>query len=249
MDQHTQARLLALNRDFYNAIAAPFDQTRQVWPPGKRRLLELLPHGTATAPLSLLDVGCGNGRLGVMLASRGAPVHYVGVDADAQLLALAQKQLAALPLMESLFVQADLAQPDWPQGVPVPAGGFDAVVSLATLQHLPGYPLRRRVVQQLAALAAPTGLLALSGWQFLTSSRFTDKLIPWESIGIAAAETEPGDALLPWHQELYAVRYVHQIDLAEMTQLAADAGCVVESHYYADGKEGNLNLYMLLRKG
>lgn len=248
MDVTTQTRLLALNRAFYAAVAEPFDQTRRVWPPGKRRLLELLPHGDAAQPLRVADIGCGNGRLAAMLDSRGTPVDYVGVDADSQLLALAREHCAHLPHVRARFVQADLATARWAHVLGDPAPVFDVVVCLATLQHLPGFDLRAAVVSDLARLAGVGGWVILSAWQFLTSARFMAKLIPWESVGLAAQQVEPGDALLPWTQGVSAVRYVHQIDLAEMQRLAHAARLDLVDHFYADGKEGNLNLYAMLRR-
>lgn len=248
MDLTTRARLLAINRAFYAAVAEPFDQTRRVWPPGKRRLLELLPHGDARHPLAVADIGCGNGRLAAMLDSRGTPVDYVGVDADPSLLDLARAHCAHLANVRARFVQADLAAAGWSRNLGDPRPVFDVVVCLATLQHLPGLDLRGQVVGDLARLAAADGWVVLSAWQFLTSARFTAKLIPWEAAGIAADQVEPGDALLPWTQGVSAVRYVHQIDLAEMQRLADTAGLALADHFYADGKEGNLNLYALLRR-
>jgi SAM-dependent methyltransferase len=247
LDPTVRQRLLALNRDFYATVAGPFDQTRRVWPPGKRRLLALLPRGAEAAPLRVADIGCGNGRLACMLAARGDPVDYTGVDADATLLALARSQCAGLPLIRARFVQADLAEAGWTRTLGDPPPHFDVVVCLATLQHLPGRDLRARVVQDLAALVATDGLVAVSAWQFLTSDRFVAKQAPWSTVGLDADQVEPGDALLPWQQGGYAVRYVHQIDLAELLCLADAADLALVDHYYADGKEGNLNLYALLR--
>jgi len=248
MDLTTQARLLALNRAFYAAVAEPFDQTRRVRPPGKRRLLELLPHGDAAHPLAVADIGCGNGRLAVMLDSRDTPVDYVGIDANPALLDLAREHCANLPQVQVRFVQADLAVSGWTRALGDPPPSFDAVVCLATLQHLPGFALRAGAICDLARLAMTDGWVVLSAWQFLTSERLAAKQIPWESVGLTAAQVEPGDALLPWVQGVQAVRYVHQIDLSEMTRLAGSAGLTLVEHFYADGREGNLNLYGIFRK-
>jgi 2-polyprenyl-3-methyl-5-hydroxy-6-metoxy-1,4-benzoquinol methylase len=197
---------------------------------------------------TLADIGCGNGRLAWLLDQRSVPLDYVGVDANAQLLALAQAHTAELRHVRAAFVQADLAQPDWSTLLPRPVQAFDIVTCLATLHHLPGYDLRRAVMQQFAEMVTPGGIVAISTWQFLTTPRFSAKLVDWAEVGIDAAQVEPGDALLPWNQGGYAVRYLHQIDLDEVTALAAAVGLSVEATYFADGKEGNLNLYTLLRR-
>jgi 2-polyprenyl-3-methyl-5-hydroxy-6-metoxy-1,4-benzoquinol methylase len=192
------------------------------------------------------DIGCGNGRLAWLLEERNVRLAYVGVDANAQLLAMAQTHTATLQHVHTCFVQVDLAAPDWPNAL-APAD-FTVVTCLATLQHLPSYALRRRVVAQLAALVVPGGVVAISAWQFLTSPRFAAKLVEWAEVGIDPTQVEAGDALLPWQQGGYAVRYVHQITPDEMNALATDAGLTLEATYYADGKEGNQNLYALLQR-
>jgi SAM-dependent methyltransferase len=239
MTPATQQRLLDLNRAFYAAIGDVFDLTRHDLPQGMVRLLDYLPPGSA--PLRVLDVGCGNGRFARALEQAGRPIVYVGVDADARLLAHAQAQTAALRDVQATFVQADLAEPGWaaaPGGV-----RFDAVACIATLHHFPGHALRAHIARDLAALLAPGGRLMVAAWQFLTVPRLAEKRVPWETIGLSAADVEDGDALLPWQQGTYALRYVHQIDAAELDGLARDAGLVPLDSFTDDGKEGHLNLY------
>jgi 2-polyprenyl-3-methyl-5-hydroxy-6-metoxy-1,4-benzoquinol methylase len=203
---------------------------------------------SGNTPTTLADIGCGNGRLAWLLEARGVALEYVGVDANAQLLALAQAHTVKLRHVLTRFVQADLAQPDWEKEVMPPAQGFDIVTCLATLHHLPGYDLRRATMQIIAQLVAPGGMVAISTWQFLTSPRFTAKVVNWATVGVDADKVDPGDALLPWQQGTPALRYVHQLDLDEITSLATETGLTLEESYFADGKEGNLNLYALLRR-
>ena len=248
MNPETQKQLLSLNRRFYTTVAEPFDATRLATQPGKVELVRRLPLESNGKVPTLADIGCGNGRLAWLLDEQGIRLDYVGVDANVQLLALAESHTADLRYVRTRFVQADIAQPNWIHAIPQPSPGFDIVTCLATLHHLPGYNLRRAAMQALAMLVAPGGVVAISTWQFLTSPRFRAKLIDWSEVDIDPKQVEPGDALLPWQQGVSAVRYVHQLDLDEVTTLAAHAGLRVEESYFADGKEGNLNLYALLRR-
>jgi SAM-dependent methyltransferase len=247
MQPQSQIQLLALNRRFYATVADPFDATRQATPAGKVELVARLPLQGDGGPVRVIDVGCGNGRLAWLLAARGLPIDYVGVDANRELLTRAQAHTQTLAQVQTHFVQADLADPAWRNALPCSAHGFGVVACLATLHHLPGADLRRRVMGELASLASPTALIALSTWQFLTTPRMAAKTLDWSVVGIDPATVDPGDALLPWQQGGYAVRYVHQIDAAEIAELAAQTGLQVVESFRADGKEGNLNLYTLLR--
>ncbi|HRJ44432.1 MAG: class I SAM-dependent methyltransferase [Caldilineaceae bacterium] len=242
MRESVRQRLLEVNRHFYAQIAQPFDATRQQATPG---LAAILPYfrGAGKEPLTLLDVGCGNGRFARLLDDAGIVCDYTGVDGSADLLALAAAATGELADVQCRFVQADLADPRWSERLG--AGPFDRLLCTATLQHLPGYDLRLAVVREFARLC--TGTIILSFWQFLTSERFRVRLIDWSSVGLLASEVEAGDALLPWKQGVQATRYVHQVDEDELRRLAVDAGLDLLHTFRADGKEGDLNLYAVLQ--
>ncbi len=247
--------MLSLNREFYERVAPHFDATRQGWTPG---LCAILPHLRALGKEkpAVLDVGCGNGRFARLLAHEGTAASYTGVDGNGALLQLGWKATRDLAGVDCHFVRADLADPRWQDALTgrreEGAGSsatterpqYDVVLCLATMQHLPGYALRLRLLRDICRLSA--GPVILSFWQFLSSERFRSKLIEPEEAGVDSSALEPRDAFLPWRQGVEAVRYVHQVDEAELRQLAADADMSVVRVFRADGMEDNLNLYAVL---
>jgi SAM-dependent methyltransferase len=242
MQISTAQRLLDLNRDFYATVAEHFDATRQGWTPGQIAILPYFRAGPKEDLISVLDVGCGNGRFARLLHEEGIPCRYTGVDGDARLLRLAEEALTDLDGIDAHFHQADLADPAW--AAPLGDQTFDVVLCLATVQHLPGYDLRLRLMRDFRRLSRRWAILSF--WQFLTSGRFLAKQIDWSTVGLSAEDVDAGDALLPWRQGVHAVRYVHQVDEAELCQLAADADWSIHATFRADGKEGDLNLYAVL---
>lgn len=232
MRQAVVAQLLQLNQVFYEQMAAPFAGSRQKPWPGFVELSRWLP---AECP-DLLDVGCGEGRLGRFLQQAGRIQTYTGVDFSQSLLQMAQAQTVGT------FWQRDLSQPGSLDGLPQYAG----ITCLATLQHIPARTNRLRLLQEMAAHLKPAGRLILANWQFLQSARQQRKLSRWEEIGLTAADAEPNDYLLTWQRNGFARRYVCLIDAVETAALAAAAGLTVLRQFHSDGREGNLNLYTVL---
>lgn len=241
--QATVDRLLAVNRDFYAAVSRDFDLTRSSIAPGMREALNRLYPDDATSPnrRRVLDAGCGNGRFAWALDARAISADYLGIDADAGLLALARAQSDTLKTVRSSFRQHDLMDTPWTE-----LGRFNLVACLAVLHHMPGRALRVSLMRSLASVLAPGGRLLISTWQFLDDERLRSRVQPWEAIGLSASDVEPGDALLPWDQGVHALRYAHHIDVREVTDLAAAASLTIADVFPADGKSGRLNLYTIL---
>ena len=233
MQETVIQKILDLNRQFYRQMAEPFARSRAFIQPG---FLQLATHLPEPCP-ALLDVGCGDGRLGRFLLAKERIDQYHGVDFSAPLLELAAAQTAG-----GQFTRRDISRSDCLTDL----GQFDAVTCLATLQHLPGRTNRVRLLRAMAACLRPGGRLVLSSWQFYDNVRQQRKLLDWSSINLRLSDVEPGDYLLSWRRGGSGRRYVAYIDQAETEKLAADADLRCWHHFRADGKEGNLNLYTVM---
>jgi SAM-dependent methyltransferase len=241
MDENTTRALVAVNREFYGARAAAFDASRDAPWPGWSRVLE---HVTADAP-RVLDVGCGNGRFAAFLAESGVRARYLGIDGSDALLAAARRR----QIPGAHFHRAEFAAED---GADLPTGRFDLVAVFGLLHHIPGEARRRALLEALARRLAPGGVLALAFWRFGDFARFRTRVLPpsaWRSLPggpIDPEHLESGDHLLPFGAG-GTPRYCHHTDEAESERLTAALPLVRADHYLADGREGTLNRYVLLR--
>lgn len=233
MTPETADRLRALNRQFYNSLADSFAESRAAPQPGFARLLEWLP----SPKVSLLDVGCGNGRFGLFLASHNRLARYVGVDFSATLL---QKAQALLPA--ATFRERDMTQPGFLAGLEQ----VDVIACLAAMQHVPGHANRIRLLQEMAGRLLPDGRIFLANWQFMNSPRQRRKLRDWAEIGLSPEHVESNDYLLTWQRQGFGLRYVCQIDEAETAVLAQKASLSILHQFHSDGREGQLTLYSIL---
>lgn len=99
----------------------------------------------ALHPSSVLDAGCGTGRVAVELAGRG--IEVVGVDIDATMLAVARRKAPDLD-----WVEADLASLELSRS-------FEVVVAAGNVMIFLTPGTEEAVVDRLARHLAPRGLL------------------------------------------------------------------------------------------
>ncbi len=241
MDRRTVERLLAINRQFYTEFARSFADSRTLSDPAITCILPDIPQRAR-----VLDVGCGNGRLALLLDRERPGVQYVGLDAIPELVEIARRQCERLTSIGARFHQVDIARSGWHRDVP--GAPFDRVLLLAVLHHIPGWTTRAQALQESAALLAPDGRLILSTWQFLDAPRLRRKFVSWDVVGIPEEALEAGDHLLDWKRGGRGVRYCHLVDEAEVEQLAAEAGLRVRRTFRAGGREGNLSLFAVLTR-
>ncbi|MBN2147433.1 MAG: class I SAM-dependent methyltransferase [Anaerolineales bacterium] len=242
MNALTAAKLLALNRKFYQTFAHQFSATRRRLQPGVLRMLADIP-----LEAHILDLGCGNGELALALARRGQQGTYLGLDFSDHLLAEAQSTLVEHPQASYTFLQADLASEDWHSSLHGQI--FDTIVAFAVLHHIPGNTLRQQILRSVHRLLAPSGTFVISVWQFLNSPRLRMRIQPWETGGLSEAQVEDGDYLLDWRQGGSGLRYAHHFSPAELNSLAQAVGFQVVAQYHSDGEGGQLGLYQIWKHG
>jgi tRNA (uracil-5-)-methyltransferase TRM9 len=238
MNADTIARLLSLNKQFYQTFGREFSSTRQRLQPGVQQRLD-----TLTGDESLLDLGCGNGELARERMRRGQRGPYTGVDFSLPLLEVARHGWEDAP---TTFIRADLAVADWDKRLVTPIHQyFDLVTAFAVLHHIPGANLRLNILQKVHGLLRPGGQFIHSEWQFLTSDKLKIRLQPWQEIGLSDEDVDPGDYLLDWRSGGRGLRYVHHFDEAELEALAGASRFRVRSAFFSDGENGQLGLYQV----
>lgn len=235
--------LNALNRQFYQTLGAEFSATRRRIQPGVRHLLSQIP-----ASASILDLGCGNGKLARQLARQGFCGAYIGLDFSSTLLDEAKEITAREGSYR--FLQADLTSSKWAQMLAGELGasnsaGFDFILAFASLHHLPGKRLRLLVLRQARMLISPLGQFIHSEWMFLNSSRMRARILPWEKVSLNITQVDPGDYLLDWKKGGYGLRYVHHFSSPELDELASLAGFQVKQAFLSDGEGGKLSCYQV----
>lgn len=250
---HPTHRALAdLDREFYSRHADAFDRTRgapwEGWNPVAEWAADRAAR--ATEELSLLDLGCGNGRFGAFLAERlGRPFEAWGVDASLGLLARARAS-ALGARRRCRWIALDLFEG---AGLLSLRRRHDLIVAFGLLHHVPGRERRARILRDAGSRLVPGGRLFVSFWQFGEDARFRPRRVDCrehlERRGDPTDGLEEGDHLLRWgplDDEDGPVRFCHHTSDAEAEELAADSGLRTVERYHADGRTGQLNLYVVL---
>jgi SAM-dependent methyltransferase len=241
MKNETAARLLTLNKQFYQTFGREFSSTRQRLQPGVQRVLDML-----TGKESILDLGCGNGELVRELMRRGHRGPYTGVDFSLPLLEVARHGWEDAP---ATFLRADLMAPDWDKKIIASlTNPFDLVTAFATLHHIPGWDARLSILNKVHAMLRPGGQFIHSEWQFLNSEKLKDRIQPWAELKLTQDDVEPGDYLIDWRSGGRGLRYVHHFDEAELEALAEASRFRVRAMFFSDGVNERLGLYQIWEK-
>lgn len=315
---HVIRKLNDLTSDFYTREAASFSATRQAPWHGWERVWKLITAhdavqnpfpshaarvpdddtGDSGAPLTILDLGCGNLRFERFLAERtNAPLRVTALDncpdlASPEIGALSAAfphslrsssaasktkeedasgqganppektivDLRALDIVESLL--------DGTFADRLPRNSHDLAVAFGLMHHLPTFALRARVLEGLLGSLRPGDFAVVSFWQFLNDPRLAAKAATVTAEGRAAHRLptfHENDFLLGWQHAEGVYRFCHHTPEDEIDALLAairepsapsTSGRTPPAplpfreiaRFSADGKQENLNRYLILQR-
>ena len=225
--------------------------------------------------VSLLDVALGNARFEHTLMTQFPHLNwkFYGVDACDDLLASAFEvpvdymsrdvcELLYAHLEHDVRFSRDVplkpdTQPklDAVERLHLHAVQVDYAVSFGFMHHIASFEARALFLQLLCTCVKPGGAVCVSLWQFMKSPRLSEQALRFtpaacEQYGIAQKHLEQGDYFLSWQNDSQSFRYCHSFSDSEILRLVE---CVkpyaqLECMFCADGKEGNLNCYLVLRR-
>jgi len=229
-------KLVNLNHQFYQSFADDFSETRGRQQMGVLKVLERMP-----IKASILDLGCGNGKVALHLAQNDFKGTYLGADFSLGLLNWASADIPAG--LQADFHELDLTAPSWEEVLPPTS--FDVIFCFATLHHIPSHALRVSLCRNIRQYLDDKGILYISTWQFIRSERLRKKILPWETVNISADEVDDGDYLLDWQRGGSGTRYVHLYSTEEFSHLADSSGFKIVESFDSDGEGGNLGFYQV----
>jgi SAM-dependent methyltransferase len=225
----------------------------------------------ARGELTVLDVAAGNLRFERYVAGAlpQVAVRAACVDACAPLVK-AGASAAPLPVnLDVTFAQVDvlgaLFEGELGAVLAGAAAGAQLTVCFGFLHHVPGATNRENLLVDLLKATAPGGLVAVSFWEFEKDPRLAHLAhattpAALAALGLTSADLDAGDWLLGWQGQASPARYCHAFAAGSPAagtpseaRTLCEAACTrahaqVVEEFCADGKTGDLNRYVLLKK-
>lgn len=158
------------------------------------------------APLRMLDVGCGTGRLIALVAQRPDVKIAVGADYSPVMVQRCSERLSALGVPRASVVVADAER------LPFATGSFDVLTCCNSFHH---YPHQRQAVAEFYRVLRPGGrLIVVDG--------FRDNVIGWMIFDVVVTSIEKTVYHAPWSvmREMAATTGFHDIHQRKMNVLA-----------------------------
>lgn len=238
MDKQTQEKLLEIVRRNYNEIAGEFSETRKELWPTMKELGNMVREGG-----SVLDAGCGNGRL--LEAFKNKKIEYTGVDSSKNLIQLAEAKYQELNQKSKIknpkFIVADILD------LSQIKNKFDWVFSIAALHHFPGEDLQVKALSEMKNKIKENGKIVISVWKLWNQPKYLKLIAKFAALKIFGKNKMGfGDIIFDWGGEKgrkKSQRYYHAFRKRELKKIIKKAGLKIEKIY-----QEKYDYYVILTK-
>jgi ubiquinone/menaquinone biosynthesis C-methylase UbiE len=228
--KETAEALSRLSREEYDAYASEFSNSRQFfW-----RELEFLKKYVREGE-TVLDVGCGNGRLLNLFGD--TTVKYTGVDFSKELIAIAEKNHGE----KGTFLHADA------RSLPFADNSFDVVFSIAVIHHLPARENREQFVSEITRVLKPGGVCVVTSWNILQWRFARVHAVHFLKKLAGLSPLDFGDLIITFGKEKKK-RYVHALRKKSLRVLFEKNNLDIISLEEVKRKSGFANLVVMGRK-
>lgn len=246
MNAETINRLRELNNRFYDQYADSFSETRgHAWPGWKRVLSDV--RNEPKSVKTVIDIAGGNCRFEKYCIENGLHDTKFHVVDSCPALApeIPNTTFQFLDVIECLLSSKQLDKE-------ICSNPADLVVSFGFLHHVPDEVLRTTFLRQLVSIASPSGIIAITFWQFAKNPRLAEKAIATtdaacRELGLVLDEN---DFILGWKGAEGAYRYCHSFtdgEVERIVRLISDCAELVDC-FSEDGKTGDMNKYVVVRR-
>lgn len=232
MNRTKVLKIIKLNRTFYKQIGPSFSASRKNYWDGWNRVMSPI-HLSTNSTISVLDLGCGNGRFLGFLRKRFSDYKfkYTGYDTNEYLLEEATKKYES---SDAVFKKKEILL----GSKPLSRLQYDIVTCFGVMHHIPDKQLRKEFFTKLAKAVTPGGFLTLATWEFN----------PHKGV---KSEYEEGSYLLSWDNNPEVKRFCHLYSAEEkelMVKIMAKNGLDLVHSFKDDVKKDNSNHYFIFRK-
>jgi 2-polyprenyl-3-methyl-5-hydroxy-6-metoxy-1,4-benzoquinol methylase len=254
--------LQQLIEDFYDKNSDSWDDSRQnYWHSWQEMWQIVSPRLLSQQKISIMDVGCGNGRMLEFYASRLLEssaktlqkTELFGIDISAGLLNMAEKRLESFgPQLSYKLDRIDVTdESKLGQVIVENDTSYDLISIIALLHHIPTQEQRISLLAELGKKIEPRGYLIFTTWEFLEEPQLAKKLVTAEKLAQYLKEHElelgKGDHIMSWGKNERSYRFVHAFDTEEKKELIEATGLNLIREFKDDGRNGKLNHIFILQ--
>jgi 2-polyprenyl-3-methyl-5-hydroxy-6-metoxy-1,4-benzoquinol methylase len=231
MKKQKQQEILELVKRNYQEISQHFSQTRKqrMWP----EIIAICKKVPVNS--SVLDIGCGNGRLVEELEKDN--LNYLGIDNSENLINIAKDNYRDKDNIN--FQVLDVFEVDKLKAK------YDYIFLVAVLQHIPSLELRIKALKKIKSALKENGEIVISVWNLVDNKKYKAQLRKSKYLNFLKG-LDSRDLLFYWknpQREKMSLRYYHAFTEKELRKLFSKARLKIK-----DFQKTKDNFYIVLRK-